>query len=124
MNARVNKLKLLRHGRRKARVAGVVRGTTERPRLSVFRSLKNISVQIIDDTKGHTLVAVGSGDKAFKTQLKHGGSVAAAKTIGKAIAEKAKAAGVELVSFDRNGHRYHGRIKALAEAAREGGLKF
>jgi large subunit ribosomal protein L18 len=124
MNARVNKVKLIRHARRKARVAGVVRGTTERPRLSIFRSIKNISVQIIDDTSGKTLVAVGSGDKSHKTQLKHGGNVAAAKLIGKAIAEKAKAAGVVKVSFDRNGHRYHGRVKALAEAAREGGLQF
>ena len=92
--------------------------------MSIFRSIKNISVQIIDDTSGKTLVAVGSGDKAHKTQLKHGGNVAAAKLIGKAIAEKAKAAGVVKVSFDRGGHRYHGRVKALAEAAREGGLQF
>jgi len=124
MNAKVNKHKLVRHGRRKARVAGVVRGSTERPRLSVFRSLKNISVQVIDDTTGRTLAAAGSGDKTHKTQMKHGGNIAAAKVIGKAIAEKAKAAGLTKVAFDRNGHRYHGRVKALAEAAREGGLQF
>jgi large subunit ribosomal protein L18 len=124
MNIKVNKLKVARHARRKARVAGTLRGTTERPRLSVFRSAKNIAVQIIDDTTGRTLVAAGSGDKSHKTTMKHGGYIAAAKVIGKAIAEKAKAAGLNKVAFDRNGLRYHGRVKALAEAAREGGLQF
>lgn len=117
-------LKLIRADRRKSRVKGQVRGTTERPRLAVFRSMKNISVQIIDDTTGSTLVSASSLDKDIRTQMKHGGNIAAAKAIGKAIAEKAKAKGVTTVAFDRGGFRYHGRVKALADAAREGGLQF
>ena len=120
----MNELKLVRHARRKARVKGTLTGTTERPRLSVFRSVKNISVQIIDDTTGKTLVSVGSNDKTLKATMKHGGNIAAAVAIGKAVAEKAIAKGIALVAFDRNGYRYHGRVKALADAAREGGLKF
>lgn len=120
----IQKVKQTRRLNRKARVKGSVRGTTERPRLSVFRSLKNISVQLIDDTKGMTLVSVGSVDKAYRTTMKHGGNITAAKAMGKAIAEKAKEKGITTVAFDRNGYKYHGRVKALAEAAREGGLKF
>lgn len=120
----INKLKLTRHTQRKARVKGAVRGSTERPRLAVFRSLKNISAQIVDDTTGRTLVAASSVDKGLKTTMKHGGNKAAAVAIGKALAQRALEKGISLVAFDRNGYRYHGRVKALADAAREGGLKF
>ena len=122
MSHTVNKLKLVRRTQRKARVSGTVRGSTERPRLSIYRSVKHIYAQIVDDTTGKTLVAVNSDQK--EANLKHGGNKAAATVIGKAIASKAVAAGITQVAFDRNGYRYHGRIKALADAAREGGLKF
>jgi len=122
MNETVNKLKLARRTQRKARTSGSVRGTTERPRLSIFRSVKNIYAQIIDDTTGKTLVAASSVEKA--TGLKHGGNQKAAIEIGKSIATKAVAKGITQVAFDRNGYRYHGRVKALADAAREAGLKF
>ncbi len=119
----VQKLKIRRLVKRKARVRAVVRGSTNRPRLSVFRSGKNIYVQVIDDTVGCTLVAAGSQDKTVRSEFKHGGSVKAAATVGKLIAEKARQKGITEVAFDRQGYRYHGRVKALAEAAREGGLK-
>jgi len=122
MGQTINKLKLVRRTQRKARVSGSVRGSTERPRLSVFRSVKHIRAQIIDDTTGKTLVSAGSDEKA--TSLKHGGNKAAATTVGKAIAAKATAKGITQVAFDRNGYAYHGRVKALADAAREAGLKF
>jgi large subunit ribosomal protein L18 len=118
----INALRITRRENRKGRVKGAVRGSTERPRLSVFRSGKHIYAQVIDDTTGKTLAAVSSVAKG--TTLKHGGNVAAAKAIGAAIADKAKSAGITQVAFDRNGYRYHGRVKALADAAREGGLKF
>jgi large subunit ribosomal protein L18 len=120
----ITKLKLVRAARRKARVKGAVRGSPERPRLAVFRSVKNIYAQIIDDTTGNTLVAANSMEKAVRTALKHGGNKTAAQAIGKALAEKAKAKGITQVAFDRNGYRFHGRVKALADAAREAGLKF
>ncbi len=120
----ITKLKLVRAARRKARVQGAVRGSPERPRLAVFRSVKNIYAQIIDDTTGTTLAAASSVAKEVRGTMKHGGNVSAAKAIGKALAEKAKAKGITQVAFDRNGYRYHGRVKALADAAREGGLKF
>ena len=122
MNETVNKLKLTRRTQRKARTSGSVRGTTARPRLSIFRSVKNIYAQIIDDTTGKTLVAASSVEKVVS--LKHGGNQKAAVEIGKAIATKAVAKGITQVAFDRNGYRYHGRVKALADAAREAGLKF
>jgi large subunit ribosomal protein L18 len=122
MNQTTNKLKLTRRTQRKARTSGSVRGSTERPRLSIFRSVKNIYAQIIDDTTGKTIVAVSSVTKG--TTLKHGGNKTAATEIGKAIAAKAIEKGVTQVAFDRNGFRYHGRVKALADAAREAGLKF
>ena len=96
----------------------------DRPRLSVFRSSKHIYGQIIDDQVGRTLVAASSLDKSLKGELKTGADTAAAKQVGMLLAEKAKAAGIEAVVFDRSGSRYHGRIKALADAAREGGLAF
>lgn len=120
----IHKIKLQRHANRKNRVKGDVRGSTDRPRLSIFRSLKNIYAQVIDDTTGKTLVAASSMEKSVRESMKHGGNKAAASAIGKAIAEKAKAKGITLVAFDRAGFRYHGRVKALAEAAREAGLKF
>jgi large subunit ribosomal protein L18 len=106
------------------RVRVRVEGTTERPRLSVYRSIGHIYAQVIDDRTGRTLAAASSIDKEGRKDLKAGGNVAAAKAIGKKIAERARAAGIELVVFDRGGYKYHGRIAALAEAAREAGLKF
>ncbi len=103
------------------RIRRRVHGTAERPRLAVFRSLKHIAVQVIDDAAGRTLVAASSVEKASKTG---GGNVAGAKSIGKLIAQRAKEKGIQKVVFDRGGYLYHGRIKALAEAAREAGLEF
>ena len=108
------------HGRVRTRVSG----TPERPRLCVYRSLGNIYAQVIDDQAGKTLVSASSVDKDTKKNLKGGGNVAAAKVIGKALAERAKAAGISKVVFDRGGYKYHGRVKALADAAREAGLQF
>jgi len=101
-----------------------VSGTAERPRLCVYRSLEHIYAQVIDDRAGRTLVSASTADKETKKSLKGGGNVAAAKVVGKAIADRAKAAGVSKVVFDRGGYKYHGRVKALADAAREAGLKF
>ncbi|MFB3814916.1 MAG: 50S ribosomal protein L18 [Terriglobales bacterium] len=103
------------------RIRRKVLGTAERPRLSVYRSLNNISVQVIDDAQGKTIVSASSNEKGAK---RNGGNVAAAKEIGKAIAERAKAKGITKVVFDRGGYLYHGRVKALADAAREAGLQF
>ena len=99
-------------------------GTSERPRLSVFRSDKHIYAQVVDDYTGKTIVSAASTIDEVRGELKNGGNIAAAKQVGKAIAERAKAAGVSAVAFDRGGRQYHGRVKALADAAREGGLKF
>ena len=130
-----------------SRIRQKVRGTEERPRLAVFRSVKHIYAQLIDDRKGHTLAAASSGEKAGdkKSEEKkssekpvsekkpekassekaaNGGNVAGAKQVGKLIAERAKAQGVTKVVFDRGGYLYHGRVKALADAAREAGLEF
>ena len=115
------KLKHRRQERRRKHVRRKVRGTQERPRLTVFRSSKHIYAQIINDLEGVTLVAAGSKGKSG---LKYGGNVAAAKEIGKVVAQKAKEKGITQVVFDRGGYLYHGRIKALADAAREAGLKF
>jgi large subunit ribosomal protein L18 len=98
-------------------------GTSERPRLNVYRSLNHIYVQVVDDLKGQTLVSASTAE-GKKGERRTGGNVAAAKAIGKTIAERAKAKGIEKVVFDRGGYLYHGRIKAVADAAREGGLKF
>src|ERR1700749_1278434 len=119
-----NKDKQRRLQARKWSIRARVFGSTERPRLSVFRSDKHIYAQIIDDYAGKTLVAASSNQADVRGDLKNGGNLAAAKAVGKAIADRAKAAGVSKVAFDRGGRQYHGRIKALAEAAREGGLKF
>lgn len=107
--------------RRHLRVRKKVAGTTERPRLSVYRSEKNIYAQIIDDTKGVTLVAASSLDKDFEGT---GWNIEAAKKVGEAVAKKAKDAGINRVVFDRGGYIYHGRVQALADAAREAGLEF
>jgi large subunit ribosomal protein L18 len=102
------------------RIRKKLQGTSERPRLSVYRSTAHIYAQIIDDLKGETLVAASTAEAKSKT----GGNLASAKEIGKQVAEKAKAKGIEKVVFDRGGYLYHGRVKALADAAREAGLKF
>jgi len=99
-------------------------GTPERPRLCVHRSSRHIRAQVIDDSKGSTIVSASSLDKEVRAKNKGGGNLAASKVVGKIIAERAKAKGVENVVFDRGGYQYHGRVQALAEAAREAGLKF
>jgi len=106
------------------RVRQRVVGTSERPRLCVYRSLGHIYAQVIDDHGGRTLVSASSLDKDTRTAIKGGGNVAAAKIVGKTIAERSLAAGVQQVVFDRGGYMYHGRVQALASAAREAGLKF
>jgi large subunit ribosomal protein L18 len=117
--------KLSSEDRRKARVRRAIRKAANgRPRLSVFRSSKQIYAQIIDDERGHTVAAASSIEKDLKGKLKTGADVAAAKEVGRLVAERAKEAGVTQVVFDRSGYLYHGRVKALADAAREGGLEF
>ena len=105
------------------RIRNRILGTGERPRLNVYRSLNHMYVQVVDDLKGQTLVSASTAE-GKKGERRTGGNVASAKAIGKTIAERAKAKGIEKVVFDRGGYLYHGRIKALADAAREGGLKF
>ena len=106
---------------RHKRVRGKVSGTPERPRLNVFRSETNIYAQLIDDTKGVTLVSASSLEKGFEGP---GSNCEAAKKVGEAVAQRARDKGIKAVVFDRGGYLYHGRVKALAEGAREGGLKF
>ena len=106
------------------RIRKKVSGTAERPRLAVHFSAHHVYAQVIDDHSGKTLVSASSVDGETKKNLKGGGNIAAAKVIGKAVAERAKAAGVQKVVFDRGGYKYHGRVKALADAAREAGLQF
>lgn len=111
--------------RRRDRTRGKLRqANTGRPRLTVFRSGKHIYAQVIDDTEGNTVAAASSVEKELKASLKTGASKEAAGAVGKLIAERAKSAGVESVIFDRGGYLFHGRVKALAEAARESGLAF
>jgi large subunit ribosomal protein L18 len=111
--------------RRKARVRRAVRTASNgRPRLSVFRSSKQIYAQIIDDVQGHTVAAASTLETDVKGKVKTGADKAAAAEVGRLVAERAKAAGVTEVIFDRSGYLYHGRVKALADAAREGGLDF
>src|SRR6478735_5917758 len=119
-----NKLKAAQLARRQFRTRKSIFGTPERPRLSVFRSDKHITAQLVDDYAGKTLAYVSTVKADVRGDLKNGGNVAAAKKVGAAIAAKAKEIGVTKVAFDRGGRMYHGRIKALADAAREGGLKF
>ncbi len=111
-----NKLKTMRRQRRKTGIRKRVQGTPQRPRLTVYRSLSHIYAQIVDDLDGRTLASASS------IKAGNGGNTAAAVEVGKQIAEKAKGVGIAQVAFDRNGFRYHGRVKALAEAARKAGL--
>ena len=106
------------------RIRRKVKGTPERPRLAVFRSVKHIYAQVIDDVAGHTVVAASSSEKATATGKGGGGNMSGAKAIGKLVAERAKDKGIKTVVFDRGGYQYHGRVKALADAAREAGLEF
>ncbi|MED4600345.1 50S ribosomal protein L18 [Paenibacillus validus] len=115
-----NKARLKRH----LRVRKKIQGTAERPRLNIFRSSKHMYAQLIDDVKGVTIAAASTQDKELKEGLGNGGNVDAAAKVGSLIAERAKKAGVVKVVFDRGGYLYHGRVKALADAAREAGLEF
>ncbi|MEN6315490.1 MAG: 50S ribosomal protein L18 [Clostridiaceae bacterium] len=115
-----NEIRLRKHDR----VRKKIDGTPDRPRLNVFRSLNNIYVQIIDDTTGNTLAAASTLDEAIKGKLASGGNKAAAKEVGKLIGQKAVEKGIKQVVFDRGGYLYHGRVKELAEGAREAGLEF
>lgn len=110
--------------KRKVRIRKKINGSAERPRLSVFRSTKHIYVQVIDDSLGKTLISASSTEKPIKEQPKFKNKVAMANHIGKLIAERAKENGISKVVFDRNGFLYHGRIKAVSDGAREGGLNF
>jgi large subunit ribosomal protein L18 len=109
---------------RHKRVRKKIMGTPERPRLNVFRSLKHIYAQIIDDYAGRTLVAASTLDRELRDKIRYGGNIEAAKQVGALIAKRALEKGIKKVVFDRGGYLYHGRVKALAEAAREGGLEF
>lgn len=113
--------KLVRRTKIRARIRKTIKGTSERPRLSIFRSNKSIYAQVIDDINGHTIVAASSRESGIDVKTN---KVLQAAAVGKVLAEKAKAAGVSVVVFDRGGYLYHGRIKALADGAREGGLQF
>ena len=115
-----NQVRLRRH----VRIRRKVSGTPECPRLNVFRSLSHIYAQIIDDTTGNTLVSASTLDQAVKSEVGYGGNIEAAKAVGKLVAERALEAGIKDVVFDRGGYPYHGRVQALADAAREAGLNF
>jgi len=115
-----NQIRVRIHTRIRRRVSG----TGERPRLAVFRSVKHIYAQVIDDVTGHTLVAASSNEKGAVSGDTRGGNIAGAKAIGKLVAERANEKGIKSVVFDRGGYHYHGRVKALADAAREAGLTF
>jgi len=117
-------IKVVRRNRRRRGLKKRIRGTAERPRLSVFRSAKHIYAQIVDDEGGVTLCSASTRAKGLAPQVPSGGNKAAAKVVGTALAEQAKAKNIESVCFDRSGYRFHGRLKELADAAREGGLKF
>ncbi|MFA5451879.1 MAG: 50S ribosomal protein L18 [Dehalococcoidales bacterium] len=112
--------RLIRH----ARVRTKVKGDSERPRLAVFRSLNHIYVQVIDDTRGHTLAAASTLDGSIKNKLENKNKSSHAELVGELIAQKAREKGITQVVFDRGGYKYHGRVKSLAEAARKAGLKF
>ena len=109
---------------RHMRVRKKVFGTSERPRLNVFRSANHIYAQLIDDTNNHTLTSASTLDEAVKAEVSYGGNKEAARVVGRVLSEKAKKAGISTVVFDRGGFIYHGRVKELAEAAREAGLEF
>ncbi len=118
------KLKAVRRTRRRRKIRGSLSGAPDRPRLAGFRSLKHIYVQIIDDSQGRTLAASSTTADPVKGTASTGGNIAAAKLVGADIARRAKELGIAKVAFDRGGFKYHGRIKALADAAREAGLDF
>ena len=118
------KAKQIRLTRRKRRIRKRLFGTDQRPRLTVTRSLKNIYAQIIDDGRGVTICQAGTRDKELRGKVGYGGNKSAAGEVGKLLAARAQARGVERVVFDRNGRRFHGRVRALADAARKGGLQF
>jgi large subunit ribosomal protein L18 len=113
-----------RREKTKARIRGRVSGTPERPRLTIYKSLKRIYVQAVDDTQGITLAAASSLEKDLRSSLKNGANIEAAKAVGASIAARLKEKGITAVVFDRNGYVYHGRVKALADSAREAGLQF
>ncbi len=113
-------MRVLRH----ERVRRNLRGTAQKPRLSVFRSLKHISVQVIDDDRGCTVASASTVEKSIREQLEKTGNLDAAVLIGKTVAERVLSKGIKTVVFDRGGHKFHGRVKALADAAREAGLEF
>jgi large subunit ribosomal protein L18 len=115
-----NKARLKRH----LRVRKKIEGTTARPRLNIFRSSKHMYAQLIDDTTGITIVAASTQDKELKSEIGNGGNVEAARKVGALIAQRAKEKGLDKVVFDRGGYLYHGRVQALADAAREAGLEF
>ena len=121
-------LKLVSRGTTRRRIHVRIRervhGRAQAPRLNVFRSSGHIYAQLVDDSRGHTLLSASSRDPEVRQNLKSGGNIAAAKAVGQVLAKRAKECGIERVVFDRGGYAYHGRIKALADAAREGGLKF
>jgi large subunit ribosomal protein L18 len=121
---RHERLVLRQRERRAVRVRNRIKHDASRPRLCVFRSHKHVYVQIIDDRAGRTLAAVSTRDRELREQLRYGGNKSAAAAVGKAIAQRALAAGVGEVVFDRREYKYHGRVAALADAAREAGLKF
>ncbi len=124
MGRGISEQHLLARKRRHRRVRKKISGTAERPRLNVFRSLRHIYAQIIDDDRGRTLVAASTQDPALRDQLAGLDKTAQAKVVGQALAERAQAKSVRQVIFDRGGYKYHGRVKALANGAREGGLEF
>lgn len=124
MSKGISKQRLLARKRRHRRVRKKVFGTAERPRLNVFRSLRHVYAQIIDDEQGHTLVAVSTLEEGLRDDLTELDKSSQAKVVGKALAERAQAKGIRQVVFDRGGYKYHGRVKALAEGVREGGLEF
>ena len=117
------KTKRVRRARRKIRVRKRVYGSPEKPRLTVFRSHKNISAQLIDDLSGRTLVQASSLNKDVREEIPYGGNAAAARRVGQLLAQRAVVQNIKEATFDRNGYRFHGRVKALADAAREAGLR-
>ena len=124
MGRGISEQHLLARKRRHRRVRKKISGTAERPRLNVFRSLRHIYAQIIDDDRGRTLIAASTQDPALRDQLAGLDKTAQAKVVGQALAERAQAKSVRQVIFDRGGYKYHGRVKALADGAREGGVEF
>lgn len=122
--ANQQRLVQVRRTRRMHRVRNRMFGTPERPRLAVFRSSKHIYAQVIDDHAGATLASAGTRDPEIRAQVKYGGNKAAAAVVGRVVAERAKSAGIDKICFDRRSYKYHGRVAALADAAREAGLSF